>query len=163
MIFKKGQFVQIRFVNGIFFDAYVDSWSNDESIVHLPDSDDQIFILNTKRDTLLVKILPDNIDPKKREEKTISASEEFEKLAEEPKDDKTLTRMSELKDELNKLEREEILRKARSHVPSGVRMVEYGIPRDIRVAKPAQHTAQETEGEDSSFDSELQNLFSKKD
>ncbi len=160
---EKGKFVEIRFTNGLYFDAYIEDWSNKESILRLPESDEKVIVINTERDVLLVKILNDKKDPAKKKIHTKNIVEEFEKLKEEPKTDHSLSRMAKLKDELNQLENEEILKQATSHVPSGIRSVTYGIPRNLRVAQPAKHPPQETSTEDSSFDLELQGMFSKED
>lgn len=151
----KGQKVQIRFNNGVFFDAIVDNWSDQKSVVRTIDGGDTVIIQKTLQDVMLVKIFNQSapvIEPN-------NMNEEFENLKEQPKNENNLKRMAELKDTLNKLEREEVLKKATSFTPSGLRQVTYGIPRTIQVGSTPQHTSQEITATDSDIDSELQNLF----
>jgi hypothetical protein len=180
----KGQKVQIRFNNGIFFDAVVEDWSDQKSIVMLPDSAEKVIIQKTLQDVLLVKIMS-NIEETKVQSveqsnepnvflghkgihvpglKPIvidnSVSEEFDRLKEQPKNENNLTRMAELKDALNKLEREETVKKATSFMPSGARQVTYGIPRNISISSTSQHTEQEVASTNSDIGAELQDLFS---
>ena len=112
MTLSKGQFVQVRFNNGIFFDGFVQEWTDQKSVLKLADSDDIVIIQKTLQDVLLVKLIAQ--DPVKKKEHHQQVSCDLETLKEQPKTDPNLQRMAELKDELNKLEREEILQQARS-------------------------------------------------
>jgi rRNA-processing protein FCF1 len=155
----KGQKVQVRFNNGVFFDATVEDWSDQKSVLVLPDTGDKVIIQKTLQDVMLVKILNSPKPSKVEIEEPNEIHEEFEALKEQPKNENNLKRMSELKDALNKLEREEVLKKATSFTASGVRQVTYGIPRTLQVSSTAQHTAEEIATTDSDVNSELQNLF----
>lgn len=155
----RGQKVQVRFNNGIFFDAVVENWSDQKSILMLPDSGETVVIQKTLQDVMLVKILNSPKPSKVEIEEPNEIHEEFETLKEQPKNENNLKRMSELKDALNKLEREEVLKKATSFTASGVRQVTYGIPRNISISSTTQHTTEEIATTDSDINSELQNLF----
>lgn len=157
-----GQFIQVRFNNGVFFDAVVESWSDEKSVLILSDTNDKVVIQKTLQDVLLVKILAHKNVPEVKQQHKTEIDEEFEELFELPKTDDTLSRMAELKDELNKMEREEVFNKTASHKASGVREVTYGIPRNIQIGSAAQHTQQKIASANSQLDSELSRLFSKK-
>lgn len=181
MIPQKGQFVQVRFNNGIFFDAIVEEWSDQKSELILPDTKERVIIQKTLQDVLLVKIInniPKNEQPNELQQSNVYLGNksvyvdnlepihiknelynEFETLKKEPKNPNSLARMAELKDELNKIEREEILKKSRSFEPTGTRTVSYGIPRNIQISSSAQHSIKKTTPTDSEFNTELQNLF----
>lgn len=156
---SKGQKVQVRFNNGVFFDAIVEQWSDQKSILILPDSGETVVIQKTLQDVMLVKILNSPKASKVEIEEPNEIHGEFEALKEQPKNENNLKRMSELKDALNKLEREEVLKQATSFKASGVRQVTYGIPRNISVSSTTQHTEEETGSKSSDINSELQNLF----
>ncbi len=160
---EPGQFIQVRFNNGVFFDAIVEEWSDQKSVLTLTDnSNDTVVIQKTLQDVLLVKIFANKNTPIVKQQYKSEVDEEFEELKAQPKNDDTLTRMAELKDELNKIEREEVLTKIKSHVPSGLKEVTYGIPRNIQISSAAQHTEQEVASTNSQLNSELSKLFGKK-
>jgi hypothetical protein len=157
-----GQFIQVRFNNGVFFDAVVESWSDEKSVLILPDTSDKVVIQKTIQDVLLVKILAHKNVPECKVQHKTEVDREFEELKDQPKTDETLTRMAELKDKLNQIEREEVFSKAAMHKPSGMKEVTYGIPRNIQISSAAQYTAEEITLPNSKFNSELSELFSQK-
>lgn len=168
---EQGQLVQVRFNNGTFFDAIVESWSDQKSVVKMVDSEDLIIIQKTLQDVLAVKIVVVKKPAEPIEESlesdtpTMSANEvndEFSYLRDEPITPYNLKRMAELKDEMNKLDREAAFKKLRTFEATGVRSVQYGIPRNIQVGSTTQHTEQEATSADSGFYSEVQGLFNKK-
>lgn len=171
MILQKGQFVQIRFNNGIFFDAIIEDWSDQKSIVSLPDTRETVIIQKTLQDVLLVKVFNKSPEIKKKEieikeekdKKLDNVRSEFDKLKDETTSPTSLKKMSELKDEMNKLEREEVFGRMKEFKPDGVREIVYGLPRNLQISGAAQHTNQETPPPNIKFGAELQNLFRKKD
>lgn len=180
---QKGQLVEIRFINGIFFDATVEDWSDQKSIVKLQ-TGEVVILQNTLQNVLLVKIYnnennnsnnldnsnnSDNLKDLKIEKKSNKINynkdvleEEFNSLVNEPKTDLNIKRLSELKDELNKMEREDILKSVKSLKSSGITTVQYGIPRNLQISRTAQHTPKEILQSSSDIDAALQNLFSKR-
>jgi tetrahydromethanopterin S-methyltransferase subunit A len=162
MKLQQGQFIQIRFNNGVFFDAIVEEWSDQKSIVKLADTNEIVIIQKTLQDVLLVKVLAVKNEPIVKQQYKSEVDEEFETLKAQPKNNDTLARMAELKDELNKIEREELLKKTLSHKPSGLKEVTYGIPRHIQVSSAAQHTEQKIASTNSQLNSELSKLFGQK-
>lgn len=160
---EPGQFIQVRFNNGVFFDAVVEEWSDQKSILTLTDnSNDTVVIQKTLQDVLLVKIFANKNIPASKQQYITEIEEEFQTLKAQPKNDNTLTKMAELKDELNKIEREEILKTTKSHIPSGLKEVTYGIPRNIQISSAAQHTSEKIASTNSQLNSELSKLFNKK-
>jgi hypothetical protein len=160
---EPGQFIQVRFNNGVFFDAIVEEWSDQKSILTLTDnSNDTVVIQKTLQDVLLVKIFANKNTPVAKQQYKSEVDEEFEELKAQPKNYDSLTRMAELKDELNKIEREEILKKTTSYEPSGLKEVTYGIPRNIQISSTAQHSEQKIASTNSQLNSELSKLFNKK-
>lgn len=160
---EPGQFIQVRFNNGVFFDAIVEEWSDQKSVLKLTDnSNDTVIIQKTLQDILLVKIFANKNIPEVKQQYKTEIDEEFETLKDQAKTDDKILRMAELKDELNKIEREEVFNRTASHTPSGVREVTYGIPRNIQISSAAQHTQQKIASTDSQLDSELSKLFGKK-
>ncbi len=183
MIPQQGQTVQIRFNNGIFFDAIVQEWSDQKSKVKLLDSDDIVIIQKTLQDVLVVKIIaPKQSNVSQTQEMPIEehfseeyatneyepmntsndVSNEFEELKAQAITPDKLKRMAELKDEMNKIEREETFKKLRTFEADGMRQVQYGLPTSIKVSGIAQHTDEEIASTDTGFYSELQGLFNKK-
>ncbi len=160
MIPAKGQFIQVRFNNGIFLDGVVQEWTDQKSILQLTDNNDTVIIQKTLQDVLLVRIFSQN--PKQRQEKQQKLSDTFELLKDQPKTPETLTTMAELKDELNKIEREEILKQVRSNKFNNTKEVIYGLPRNLNIASPPQYPTQEAPTENSDFNSELQRVFAQK-
>jgi hypothetical protein len=157
----KGQFVQIRFNNGTFFDATVEEWSDQKSIVILSDTNDRVIIQKTLQDILLVKIFANKVSPQVKQHQDTEVEQEFTYLKEQPKDESTLKRMAELKDELNKIERQEFSKKVTSHTANGMREISYGLPiGNLQVKSSAQHTSKEITATDIEFSSELSELFS---
>lgn len=159
---EQGQLIQIRFNNGVFFDAIVEEWSDQKSIVKLPDTDDMVIIQKTLQDVLLVKIFANKNTPVEKQRYKSETNEEFEMLKSQPKNDHSLARMAELKDELNKIEREEVFQKTMSHTSSGLREVSYGIPRNIKISSAAQYSDEKTTSANTQLNSELSKLFGKK-
>ncbi len=160
---QPGQLIQVRFNNGVFFDAIVEEWSDKKSVLTLADnSNDTVVIQKTLQDVLLVKIFAAKNTPAVKQQYQSEVDEEFETLKEQPKNAETLTRMSELKDELNKIEREEVFNKTRSFEPSGSREITYGIPNSIQVSGTAQHISEKVASTNSQLNSELSKLFAKK-
>ena len=155
----KGQFVQVRFNNGTFFDATVEEWSDQKSIVILPDTNDRVIIQKTLQDVLLVKMFATKISPEIKKQYDMEIQQEFETLKEQPKNDASIKRMSKLKDDLNKIERQEFKKKATSHTINGMRAITYGIPGNISVGGITQHTDEEIATTDIEFGSELCELF----
>lgn len=151
---QKDQLVEIRFNNGLYLKGIVENWTDEKTVLRLDNTKEVIIIQNTRETVLLVKIVGKE---KAQQKQTIST--EFEELKEQPKTDYSLKRMAELKDEMNRLEKEEILRKARSHEASGTRNIEYGIPLSL-ITK---HSQQKTTPKDNGFGAELQALFGKRD
>jgi hypothetical protein len=156
---SKGQKVQVRFNNGVFFDAIVENWSDQKSVLVLPDTGDKVIIQRTLQDVMLVKIFNSQKPSKVEIEEPNEIHEEFEVLKNQPKNENNLKRMSELKDALNKLEREEVLKQATSFKASGIRQVTYGIPRTLQISSATQHTEEEVGPKTSDINSELQDLF----
>jgi len=160
---EPGQFIQVRFNNGVFFDAMVEEWSDQKSVLKLTDnSNDTIIIQKTLQDVLLVKIFANKNTPVVKQQYKSEVYEEFEGLKTQPKDNEKLSRMAELKDELNKIEREEIVAKTKSHIPSGLREVNYGIPKYIPANRITQYADEKISSSNSTFNSELSKLFGKK-
>lgn len=168
---QPGQLIEVRFNNGVFFDAEVISWSAEQSVLKLKD-DDIVIIQKTAQDVLLVKIykaassqpkaeptaptiVPHIDDPDYR----AHLESEFNELKNQKKTNFSLRRMTELKDELNRLERQELLDKRKLQEKREERIVKYGIPGNIKVARVAQHTDQKIASTDNGIDQELQNLF----
>lgn len=159
---KEGDFIFIKFVNGLYLNVIVESWSNEEAIVLYPEDKSKIILYNIKKNVLFIKILNKENIPENKEKKYSKLKEEFSNLANQTKTNTVLGSLAELKDEMNKIEREEFIRKAHSHIPSGVRNVEYGTPRVIPVARIKEHPSQETSSQDSRVNKSLQQLFKKK-
>lgn len=165
MIPEKGQLVELRFNSGVHFDAIVEEWTDQKSILKLPKTQEIVIIQKTLQDVLLVKILH---NPSQTSHSPViveelppveNAFEEFERLKSEPISNKSVVRMSELKDEMNRLEREEFNRKLTSFEPTGTREIEYGLPRNLYVPVSAQHSEQEAEPPSDEFVTGLQKLF----
>lgn len=170
---RKGQLVQVRFNNGIFFDAVIEEWTDQKSILTLPDTGETVIIQKTLQDVLLVKIA-DNINNKQNnysnkinqysnEPQKYELQQEFDEIKEQPKNKSNLSRLAELKDELNKLDRKEVLKRATSFEPGGTREVNYGIPRNIKVSGATQYANQEATSPDNEFGEGLQELFNQED
>lgn len=157
----KGQSVQVRFNNGTYFDGVVEEWSDQKSILRLSDCNDIVVIQKTLHDVLLVKILNKRTEPKSNVNAIDNREifEEFEQLSKQPKDKLTLSRMAELKDEINKLEREEMFSKMKTFSPTGFRETKYGLPANLCIRSPAKHSIQEVAVQDNGIDQELQRLF----
>jgi hypothetical protein len=160
---KIGQFVQVRFHNGIFFDATVKEWSDGKSILILSDQN-EVIIHNTLQNVLLVKIIKTKNVSEETKSEPIKEKlvDELEKEKKQHNAVRSDIKMAELKDELNRLEREEQLQNIKTFKPDGFREVNYGIPRHISIGSASQHTDQKTTSTDSSLNSELQNLFNQK-
>lgn len=178
---EQGQLVQIRFYNGYFFDAVIQEWSDQKSKVKLIGSGDIVIIQKTLQDVLAIQIMtskqPAQAPVVSTPTTTLQAAapiakvpprtlgdinEEFLDHHNQPVTPDRLKRMSELKDEMNKLEREDAFKKLRTFESTGVRSVQYGIPRNLQVCSATQYTKQEAAPTDSTFYSEMQGLFSKK-
>ena len=173
---QPGQLVQIRFNNGIFFDAIVQEWSDQKSSVKLPDTNEVVIIQKTLQDVLVVKILKSATQEPKHQESGIieeyyeepivdanEVVEEFHSLKEQPMTPDNLKKIIELKSEMNKLDREETFKKLRTFEATGARSVQYGLPPNIKVSSATQYTDEEIASTDTGFHSELQRLFSKED
>lgn len=168
----KGQLVQVRFNNGVFFDAIVEEWSDQKSILVLPETQEVVILQKTLQDVLLVKVLkPATQELLTQRQVEVSSfdefsfvetQEEFEHWQAKPITDHSLKRMSELKDQLNKMERADRLSKMNEFKANGMKAVNYGIPRNIPINSIAQHTDQEASSPNDGFDTELQGLFSQK-
>lgn len=169
----KDQFVQVRFNNGIFFDAIVQEWSDQKSILRLPTTNEVVIIQKTLQDVLLVKVLAqptkdESINEEQLPNKTElpkqqnEVAQEFEQTLQTPSSEQRLTRLSELKNELNKLERREMLGNLTSFKANGMKATSYGIPGNISINSIAQYPDQETTSPHSQLHSELQDLFAKK-
>lgn len=176
----RGQLVEIRFNNGVFFDAIVEDWTDQKSIVKLITTNETVIIQKTLQDVLLVKIMQEKKEQGSPEEqgsfvclgdskvfisglkpKIIDngVREEFDELKNQPITDDSLKRIVELKDEMNKLDRQELLGDISTFKPSGAREINYGFTGYIPISRTAQHTNKEIAPTDSEFDSELQGLF----
>ncbi len=172
----QGQLIQIRFNSGIFFDAIVETWSDQKSVLRLPETNEVVIIQRTLQDVLLVKILqpaaptmPIQQEHEPGEEpqavpiyhshETRELQDEFDWLADEPTTHHTLKRMSELKDELNKIDRAEMLGKMNNFKPNARKAVNYGNPGSLQVSGIAQRTEQKAPSPSSGFGAELQGLF----
>ena len=153
---SKGQLIEIRFANGVHFDAIVENWSDQKSTLKLPNSNDIVIIQNTLRDVLLVKIA----GPKKTVEPSPDPYVEFEQIKSHAHKPENLTRMAELQDQINRVERFKILNNMH-HLKDGMKDINYAIPGSLQVSSPPQHTVQKTRPADSQFSAELQGLFSK--
>ncbi len=159
MNLQKNQLVQVRFNNGIFFDAIIESWSDEKSVLRLPNSDDIVLIQNTLRDVLLVRV----INNKKEEQPPISENKteiinEFEELLNEPKSKPIIEKIADLKIKLNLLEREELQSKTISFEGTGVKQVNYGLPiNGITINSPKEAPVQNIRSNTS-----LHDLFRKK-
>lgn len=155
MNINKGEMVQVRFNNGLFFDAIVEKWTDQKSILYLLDTKDKIVIQKTLQDVLFVKIIAQANKPENKLERKTNLQDEFDFLKTQPKTDNNLDDLSKLRDELNKIEREEILKQATSFRTSGRRETTYAFPRHIKIGSPPEHSSQETPTEDPGTDPEL--------
>ena len=94
----------------------------------------------------------------------LTSSKSFNEIKEKPiktiDDIKTIT---ELKVELNNLEREEIREKLNTHIPNNARPITYGLPTAIfQNSNPLQYTKEEVPRTNNAFAKELQTVFIKK-
>jgi len=167
---QPNQSIQVRFNNGVFFDAIVESWSDQKSVLRLPDTDEIVIIQKTLQDVLLVKIIAQNTSEKQSTSSNKSIPEnpqeiynEFEQRREQSKTPDNLKRMAELKDEMNRLEREEIAKKIKAQEIAERREIKYGIPRTIKITSTAQHSPEEIRYSDFEFDQELSRMFGEED
>lgn len=169
-----GQLIQIRFNSGIFFDAIVVSWTDQKSSLLLPETNETVIVQKTLQDVLLVKILNTKASspvvseeefktPDIMDEKAYDIQKEFEALKRETPNQRNLKKMAELKDELNKLERQDFAKKASSLQLSGARPVSYGLPRNLSIPSPPQYPDQEAPSPNPDFGASLSGLFGKED
>lgn len=166
---EKGQKVQVRFNNGIYFDAIVEEWTDNKSKLILMDGE-QVIIQKTLQDVLLVKIIEQTkttldsevkseIKPKLDKPVLI---DKLEKIRNNLKNELALKEMAELKDELNKIERQETFNSMDKFKDTGLKEVHYAFPRNIQIDSPTQYSKQKITPTNSEFDSELQSLFKQK-
>jgi hypothetical protein len=178
---ERGQLVQIRFTNGVFFDAIVEDWSDQKSVVRLTDSGDIVIIQKTIQDVMLVKIMTKKEEtlqsPAPQEPNVFlgkvgshipdyepfviknEVEDEFEQLTNQAITPDSLERITELKAEMNRLDRAELIGNIGKFKPNGIKKVNYESTGYLPVSGTAQHTNQEAPSTDSEFDSELQDLF----
>lgn len=166
---KQGQLIQVRLTNGAFFDGVVESWSDQKSVLILPDTNDTIIIQKTLQDVMLIKIFNEQTTKKYHAEVESNQqipkeylSERFQELKEQPKNKDSISEMAKLKDRLNVLEREEISSKFKSHELDSNRNINYGFPGHIPLSSTSQHTNKETPQRSNELGTKLQDLFSKK-
>lgn len=166
---EKGQLVQVRFNNGIFFDGVVEEWTDQKSVLKLPDGEETVIIQKTLQDVMLVKILVTKSpvvaksvvgsiplkDERYQHTPPRDIYDEFNQLKEAPPSNRSLHRMAELKDEMNKLEREEIAQKFNTFEPTGAREIEYGLPKSLKINPFEECIA----SDNTQFASQLSNLF----
>ena len=148
---KPGQKIEIRMNNNVFFDAIVDQWSDEKSVLCLIGTDEKVIIQKTLQDVLLFKIYNEQGQ----------LQNQFNNLLDDYIDDDNLQDLSLIKDKMNIAERQDLSDKFRYPKLEG-QLNNYELPRNIKVAGVAQHSGKEVKRTNSKFNTELQNLFSKK-
>lgn len=156
-----GQFIQVRFNNGIFLDAFVEEWTDEKSILRLPEGD-IVVIQRTQQDVLLFRILANQIAPMSVSNNLQTLKGKFEELHSENRDVSNLDQMTNLQREINKVEREEIRQNLISGSTQKARPINYDLPRNLPFPRPPQHSAEKAPSGNSTFGAELQHLFNQK-
>jgi len=154
---EAGQYIKVLFVNGTSAEGTVQSWSDEKSVL-VSDNESICIIHNT-----LVNVLTVIIHAKYRPKRV--ATQEFEKLAEEPKKDKqTIQDLAELKKELNRYEREEFFGKLRTHEMTQTGSVgTYAFPNLSKKPRPIKRPSEENNGKGVRTYPGLHEMFSRKD
>ena len=119
----KGQHIHILFTNGTTANGIVELWSDKES--HLKSNDNDIIIYNTIQNVMMIMLLN-----KEHKENNIEIlQKKFEETYQAPSGDELRDKnLVQLKNLLNKQEKENIALKLRSHHITDVAGVKYGVP-----------------------------------
>ena len=126
---EKGQYVKVIFKNSTQLEGIVEYWQDQRAVLKSEDGNNLMIIMNPSEDVMAVKISLNVVDPVKAEAVASGLQSEFEEVRASPsRDELRLLKLADLRKELNNQEKEIISGKLKSHTPSNIEKVSYGIP-----------------------------------
>lgn len=130
MIPQVGQYVKVIFRNGMQAEGTVAAWSDDKSVVNLPDNKSVCLIMNTKEDVLMVQMVNDISETKiGLREHMEELENQFHETYKEPSvNDLRLKKLAELKQMMIEQEKKIVKEKVVDHSITTVQGPKYGQP-----------------------------------
>lgn len=126
---NKGQYIKVIFKNNTLIEGIVESWSDQQSILKSADGSNLFIIFQTLEDVMAVKIVLNYCPPGELNKRLLQTQSKFEEVKASPSnDDLRIKRLSELRKELIKQEKEIVAHQLKEHAVSGTSRVNYGIP-----------------------------------
>jgi len=122
MIPQKGHYVKIMFRNGTQAEGYVESWSDQQSVLKSSDNSNLFLIQKTVEDVMAIKIILEKAPESQivLEEKLEEYQQEFEQVYEQPSaDDLRIKNLAQLKCAMIEQERKITASKLRQHIVGG--------------------------------------------
>lgn len=128
MIPQKGQYVKIVFKNATQMEGFVESWSDQQSILKSTDNN-LLIIFHTSEDILAVKIVLNFIPPGELHKRLIETQQKFDDIKKSPSnDDLRIKKLADLRRELINQEKEIVKQRIHEHHISQISEPQYGIP-----------------------------------
>lgn len=135
---QKGQYVKLMFNGGQSAEGFVDSWSDDKSILINRERTSMLIIQRTKESVLFVKIITQTQTQSVPKSELLEA---FEEIANQPKRSREdVKNLADLRIELNRQEREDLANAVKSHELGQITPVNYAIPKFASQPSPLQHS-----------------------
>jgi hypothetical protein len=140
VIINKKDYVKFFFKNGLEIEGVVEEWEPNGEILKLENNQGFVIINNTADNVLAIQVIP-------YKKSLPELKQDFEQVINAPSDEQRLNTLAKLKQELNKVERQNFSEKIVSHnITGGTGFVKYG-DQFSALKSLKQYTEQQNSGE----------------